>query len=335
VKVDNQAVLEGVATGQGGRIALTKAYRRALESSVRKHFRGNLINCMANAQETWYGSTDSTLTRSSIDFFPTRPETHTEHIYANAQVGLWFGEFMHPDWDMFQSPHEWGAYHAAARAVCGGPVYVSDKPGQHDVELLKKLVCSDGSVLRADAPALPTLDTLLVDPTREARPFKIWNRNGPRGVLAAFNAKHTLPGQGTVTGDFGPEDVVGISGERFACYAHGSGELSSLALSARKPFVLASRGFEIYTFAPVERGFGAIGLADKFNSGAAIVSQSWSRAGCELSLRDGGTFVAYAEQAPARVNNATGPLHFGHDAASGKLQVELPTAGPQVLEIHW
>ena len=65
---------------------------------------------------------------------------------------------MQPDWDMFQSSHERGAFHAAARVVSGGPVYVSNKVGAHDFELLRKMVLSDGSVLRADLPGRPTLD---------------------------------------------------------------------------------------------------------------------------------------------------------------------------------
>ena len=46
--------------------------------------------------------------------------------------------------------------HAAARAVSGGAIYVSDKPGQHDFELLRELVLPDGSVLRGKLPGRPT-----------------------------------------------------------------------------------------------------------------------------------------------------------------------------------
>jgi raffinose synthase len=84
VKVDSQAVLEGVAQRQGGRVALTLAYREALEASVEKHFGGRLINCMSNAQETFYASRRSTLLRTSIDFFPSMPETHGSHLFTNA-----------------------------------------------------------------------------------------------------------------------------------------------------------------------------------------------------------------------------------------------------------
>jgi hypothetical protein len=46
--------------------------------------------------------------------------------------------------------------HAAARAVSGGAIYVSDKPGQHDFDLLRELVLPDGSVLRGKLPGRPT-----------------------------------------------------------------------------------------------------------------------------------------------------------------------------------
>ncbi|MGD1084853.1 MAG: Sip1-related alpha-galactosidase, partial [Verrucomicrobiota bacterium] len=76
VKVDTQSMLEGVAAGLGGRVAVTRAYRDALESSVAKHFQGRLINCMANSMETYYESPRSTLMRTSIDFWPDKPESH-------------------------------------------------------------------------------------------------------------------------------------------------------------------------------------------------------------------------------------------------------------------
>jgi raffinose synthase len=41
---------------------------------------------------------------------------------------------------MFQSKHPAAAVHAAARAVSGAAVYVSDYPGTHDFSLLQKLV---------------------------------------------------------------------------------------------------------------------------------------------------------------------------------------------------
>lgn len=338
VKVDSQAVLESIAQRQGGRVAVTRAYRAALEESVARHFDGRLINCMSNAQETWYGSRTSTLLRSSIDFFPSMPETHGMHLHTNALVGLWFGEFMHPDWDMFQSAHEWGAFHAAGRALSGGPVYVSDKPGQHDFALLKKLVCSDGTVLRCDGPGRPTLDTLCADPTSDGTLLKIWNRNGPAGVVGLFHARFAVQrgDATTLTGVVSPSDVPGLTGSAFACYAHHARSLEVIARDAQVPVTLGERAFEIFSMVPVERGFAPIGLTDKLNSGGAIVRSAWlDDRRCELEIRDGGDFLAWSEAAPAGVDVDGRPAEFRHDPANGALRVSLEPSGRRTLRVRW
>ena len=46
-------------------------------------------------------------------------------------------------------------------------MYVSDKPAEHDFELLRRLVLPDGSVLRASQPARPTRDCLFRDVLRD------------------------------------------------------------------------------------------------------------------------------------------------------------------------
>ena len=76
---------------------------------------------------------------------------------------------LQPDWDMFQSKHPAAKAHAAARAVSGAAVYVSDYPGQHDFGLLKQLVLPDGSVLRARLPGRPTADCLFTDVLRDGK----------------------------------------------------------------------------------------------------------------------------------------------------------------------
>ena len=57
--------------------------------------------------------------------------------------------------------------HATARAVSGSSVYVSDFPGIHDIDLLRRLVLPDGRVLRALLPGRPTRDSLFCDVLRD------------------------------------------------------------------------------------------------------------------------------------------------------------------------
>ena len=48
------------------------------------------------------------------------------HMIHCAYNSLWMGQIIQPDWDMFQSDHVCAKYHAGSRAICGGPVYLSD-----------------------------------------------------------------------------------------------------------------------------------------------------------------------------------------------------------------
>ncbi len=338
VKVDSQAVLEGISQGQGGRLRVTRAYREALEASAQRHFEGRLINCMSNGQETWYGSPSSTLIRSSIDFFPRLEESHGMHLYINAQVGLWFGEFMLPDWDMFQSGHVWGAYHAAARAISGGPVYVSDVPGQHDFDLLRKLVCSDGSVLRCDGPALPTLDSLCIDPTVDDALLKVWNTNGNAGIIGVFHAKSGGAGKPArrIAATFKPSDVPKLSEGTFACYEHATRHLTVLGATQERSLALGPKEFELVTIVPLENGFAPIGLTDKFNSAGAVSSTKWrSPRVCELSLKDSGQFLAFAKTRPASVRVDGNSSQFDHNTTTGTLGLTITGPAAHRVTVNW
>ena len=79
--------------------------------------------------------------------------------------------------------------HAAARAVSGGPVYVSDAPEKHDAALLKKLAFHDGSLPRCIRNARPPAAALYLDPQRRAGdPLLLQNANPAGGlVVAVFN----------------------------------------------------------------------------------------------------------------------------------------------------
>lgn len=95
-----------------------------------------------------------------------------------AYNSLWMGNVIQPDWDMFQSTHPCAEFHAASRALSGGPIYISDSVGNHNFDLLKALVLPDGSILRCQFYALPTRDCLFEDPLHDGKTvLKIWNLN--------------------------------------------------------------------------------------------------------------------------------------------------------------
>lgn len=334
VKVDNQGVLESLAFNTGGRVALTRAYREGLESSVRQHFVGRLINCMSNANETHLMARDSTLLRTSIDFWPLKPETHGRHLYTNALVSLWFGEFIHADWDMFHSKHEWGAYHAAGRAVSGSPIYVSDKPAQHDFALLRRLVLPDGTVARCDGQGRPSPECLFTDVTREDKPLKIFNRNGPAAVVGVFHCRYQ-PGRPTPaqTTRVSPADVPGLPRGRYALHVHTTGRLVAPAARPSARITLAQAGWEIVTLAPEDRGVAIIGLSNLLNSAGAVTTRGWKdRATYAVTLKAGGRLLAWTKRRPTAVR--AGGAAVSATWQRGRLEVALPeVAGPLEVEL--
>lgn len=334
VKVDNQAALEGVSEGQGGRVATARAFRAALERSVNQHFAGRLINCMSCSPEHLYLSR-SGVTRTSDDFWPNRPETHGGHVYLNAHTSLWFGHFTVPDWDMFQSLHPYGAFHAAARAISGGPVYVSDQPGKHDPVVLRPLVLADGTVLRADGPGRLTRDCLFVDPTRDPVLLKIFNTNGDCGVLGVFNA-HPPGGepQTMISGSVGPADIPSLTASHYAGYAFRRQRLWHCSRDSMSPWSLAPGEWEVISFAPVQRGVAVIGLAEKLNSTGALVMMRWvDDCQCEIELKESGLLLAWSEHAPKRVSSDGVDVPFHHHAETRRLTVP-PTRSTRLM-LSW
>lgn len=61
--------------------------------------------------------TDTAIARSSDDFWPRDPASHTTHVAINAANSLFMAALVQPDWDMFQSQHPAALMHASARVV--------------------------------------------------------------------------------------------------------------------------------------------------------------------------------------------------------------------------
>ncbi|CAL5193465.1 unnamed protein product [Lathyrus oleraceus] len=296
VKVDVQNIIETLGAGHGGRVSLTRSYHHALEASIARNFSDNgCIACMCHNTDGLYSAKQTAVVRASDDFYPRDPASHTIHISSVAYNSLFLGEFMQPDWDMFHSLHPAAEYHAAARAIGGCPIYVSDKPGNHNFDLLKKLVLSDGSVLRAQLPGRPTRDSLFVDPARDRTSLlKIWNMNKCTGVVGVFNCQgagwckvekktriHDIS-PGTLTSSVCASDVDLINqvagaewhGETIV-YAYRSGEVIRLPKGVSIPVTLKVLEFELFHFCPIQEisssiSFATIGLMDMFNTGGAV-----------------------------------------------------------------
>lgn len=354
VKVDVQNILETLGAGNGGRVSLARKYHRALEASIARNFPDNgIISCMSHNTDGLYSAKRAAVIRASDDFWPRDPASHTIHIASVAYNTIFLGEFMQPDWDMFHSVHPMAEYHGAARAIGGCAIYVSDKPGHHDFNLLKKLVLPDGSILRAKLPGRPTKDCLFSDPARDGKSLlKIWNMNDYSGVIGVFNCqgaawckvgKRNLVHDeqpGTVTGIVRACDVnyisrvadAGWTGDAVV-YSHLGGEVVYLPQNASLPITLKAKEYQVFTVVPVKElsngaTFAPIGLIHMFNSGGAIKDlkyESQTSSVVCLRVRGCGVFGAYSSIRPQRVFVDGEEVDFNYAEESRLVTLSLRT----------
>ncbi|KAF4351306.1 hypothetical protein F8388_010860 [Cannabis sativa] len=356
VKVDVQNLLETLGSGNGGRVKITRQYQEALEESVARNFGdNNLICCMSHNSDSIFSSKKSAVARASEDFMPREPTLQTLHIASVAFNSLLLGEIVVPDWDMFHSKHESAEFHGAARALGGCAVYVSDKPGDQDFEILKKLVLPDGSVLRARYAGRPTRDCLFEDPVMDGKSLmKIWNLNKLSGVVGVFNCQgagswplkqkaediHISTSTKTsISGHVKPADVEfleDIAGESWdgdcAIYAFNSGSLSILPKKRSLEVSLVTLQWEIYTISPIGvfgngLRFAPVGLLDMYNSGGAVESVSCrvEVSGYTMIIKGRGTgrFGAYSSSKPKRCMVEQKEEEFSYSVEDGLLIVKL------------
>ncbi|KAL2945023.1 putative galactinol--sucrose galactosyltransferase 1 [Bienertia sinuspersici] len=349
VKVDVQNVLETLGAGHGGRVALARNYHRALEASIARNFPDNgIISCMSHNTDGLYSAKSTAVIRASDDFWPRDEASHTIHVASVAYNTVFLGEFMQPDWDMFQSLHPMAEYHGAARAVGGCAIYVSDKPGQHDFELLKKLVLPDGCILRAKLPGRPTIDCLFSDPARDGKSLlKIWNMNDYSGVIGVFNCqgagwckveKRNLVHNhqpDTISGVVRAHDVnylntiadAGWNGDA-VIYSHLGGEVVYVPENECLPVTLKAKEYQVFTVVPAKQlsngtVFAPIGLTNMFNSGGAVKALQYHHSQVCLKVAGCGVFGAYSSVPPNMIYVDDQLIHFQYQNASRLLTFTL------------
>ncbi|KAK9987921.1 hypothetical protein SO802_028160 [Lithocarpus litseifolius] len=327
VKVDVIHLLETVCENYGGRVEIAKAYYKALTASVKNHFNGNgVIASMEHCNDFMFLGTEAIFLGRVVmcitrdDFWCTDSSgdwlqgCHMVHCAYNS---LWMGNLIQPDWDMFQSTHPCAAFHAASRAISGGPIYVSDTVGKHNFELLKTLVLPDGSILRCEYYALPTRDCLFEGPLHDGKTIlKIWNLNKYTGVLGAFNcqgggwSRETRSNQcfsqcsHVLTSQTNPKDIEWKSGKNpisiegvqvFALYYNQDKKLVLSKPSENVELSLEPFKFELITVSPVTGlagtsiEFAPFGLVNMLNTGSVIQSLAFNDDGKSVQIEVKGT----------------------------------------------
>ncbi|KAH3950293.1 hypothetical protein HBI81_245810 [Parastagonospora nodorum] len=156
VKTDSQFFLDEIKNADDRR-HLIETYQDAWNINQLRYFSAKAISCMSQTPQILFHSLlpsnkPRILLRNSDDFFPDVPASHPWHVFCNAHNSI-LTQYLNilPDWDMFQTSHDYAGFHGAARCVSGGPIYITDVPGQHGVDLIGQMT---GNTPRGDTVIL-------------------------------------------------------------------------------------------------------------------------------------------------------------------------------------
>ena len=186
---------------------------------------------------------------------------------------------------MFQTSHPWASYHAAARCISGGPITITDTPGQHDTHLIEqitaKTIRGQTVILRPDLAGKTTQQYIGYD---EGPLLKISTYVGRRrtgmSILGAFNISDR-----PVTDFLTLDDFPGTlpREEEYVIRAHSSGDMTQPTATSSPilALTLKIKEWEILTAFPLisfhtpttttSIKMASLGLVNKMTSAAAIL----------------------------------------------------------------
>ncbi|KAH7320163.1 raffinose synthase Sip1 [Stachybotrys elegans] len=294
IKTDAQCMVD-LWDSASARRELTKTYLNAWALSALRHFGAKAISCMSQVPQIIFYSQLPTsrpaiIVRNSEDFFPGDPSSHLWHLWTNAHNSI-FSQYLNalPDWDMFQTIHEYSHCHAAARCVSGGPVYITDVPGRHNLDLIKQMT---GTTTRGN--------TVVFRPStlgKSIHPYTGFDD----GLLLKIGGYHGLSGRGTsilAVFNISTRPVLEVlplasfpgtlQEGQYVIRAHRTGRVSPPSIIGSPKSLLAAsinvRSYEMFWASPLVTLKGtksnrdilvaALGLLGKMTGCAAIASSS-------------------------------------------------------------
>ncbi|KAI4111548.1 MAG: hypothetical protein LQ339_000419 [Xanthoria mediterranea] len=294
VKTDAQFFLD-VMDDADDRRDLIKTYQDAWTIASLRYFSIKAISCMSQIPQILFHTQLPTnkprlMVRNSDDFFPDVPSSHPFHIFTNALTALLTSHLnVLPDWDMFQTSHPYSSFHGAARCVSGGPIYITDTPGQHSLPLIHSMTAptihSTTRILRPNAIG-KCIEAGAYVPYESPRFLKVGTYHTGSSadygvsILGIFNISEQSLTELVPLRDF---DGVTEEGKEYIIRTHPSGEISPpMSLSSEFPVVelaLHTKGWNVLTAYPLyslpssgERtDIAVLGLIGKMTGAAAVV----------------------------------------------------------------
>ncbi|KAK6335353.1 hypothetical protein TWF696_002133 [Orbilia brochopaga] len=323
VKADTQCLIdERIPSAEKAEIF--PAYLAAWRAAANRWFGTRAISCMSMVPQILFTnhlspSLPRFTLRNSDDFFPHTPDSHPWHIFANAHNALFTSRLnVLADWDMFQTRHDWASYHAAARCLSGGPVYITDDVGRHDVSVVRKITApgKDGQMLTLRSGVGKSLEYF--NSYTESKTVKIISIAGTDSYQIRMIGTFSLDG-GRARSDMlslkqiaGPE--IASDSNSYAVYSHNSGTARLVGADGYVLTTLEKGGWDVVSVSPIwtartskptgdnEVRLAVFGLLGQISGAAALTSVRFRSDGSTVKISVGlkalgvvGIFANYSD----------------------------------------
>lgn len=303
IKVDFQSDNWRFNTGKANAIKAVHQNQKALEEQVKD--KGlHMINCIAMQNFNVFNQSHSSIIRSSVDY-KTDLDRVDLTLVQNFTNAYWLGHLHWTDQDMFHTSFEETArLMAVARAISGGPIYLSDETKNIDDTYLKPLMYEDGRILGTLAPAVPLPETLMQDPYTDGKAFRVVAplKNKAAAILA-FNLNRDTEVETRIT----KNDYQHASGmlqpypglweqpaEGILLYDFF--EKKAQVLEDEYSFHLETRKEKLIQLSPITNGWSIIGRADKYLGASTFTIDSISENQVMITMEENGPVLLWNEK---------------------------------------
>lgn len=313
-KVDFQTKTFDLYRGTANPVRAMRANNEALEAAAHK-FNIPLLNCIAqpniNSLQTKY----SALTRSSPDYNQKDKDKNKCNTYQSFANHLWMGQTVWGDLDMFHS-HDTRDVKpmAIARAISGGPVYISDEPSKIVSEVLVPFAYADGQLLRTAAPATLLPESFFIHPFRDDNVFRVLApMEDGVAAIALFNfteSGHALSSGFTAKDYSHAGELLQPNNAPWTVPADGllvyDRETQSVVeLADGFSTEVANFDAKLFLLYPKDKGWAVIGRSDKYLPAAAVDVQSISQQQLSFTLKESGPLMIYSEFGAPKMQGAS------------------------------
>lgn len=235
---------------------LYKNLQTAIQGASSLHFNSGPLNTECLRNENLFYWTSSLIANCGKIHHPVSHSHVCNVIREYLTHSLWLQHLMHPDFDAWPTGQQASETLAIFHALSGTFNVISDPPGHHHSDLLKKCVLPSGTLVKADAPLTLCEESIFVDPLVEQKIYKAHTMKGPNGIFSLF---HLGDPKKILQGSLSPLEIPQLKGALFALFSYRHGFLGLIEKAAVHTFKLKNGQSDILTLAPIQEGIGVIG----------------------------------------------------------------------------